>query len=134
MVGHEGEGSIFSVLHGLGWASGVSAGLFTSQDDQAIFEVTVSLTEAGQPLWQDVAGLVLSYLQLVAQGSPEELGHMWDEVRAMASVSFRFQQKQPEYSYASELARRLQLYARDTACAVWLSRHGSRRRRNGRPT
>lgn len=117
LVGHEGEGSVFSVLHGLGWASGVSAGLATrykdvcmwsslyfemqvpisvpttlflhpptltidiidihtplpptytphSQDDMCLFEVTVSLTEQGQPLWQDVAGLVLHYIQLLAQ-------------------------------------------------------------------
>lgn len=32
-----------------------------------LFEVTVSLTEQGQPLWQDVAGLVLHYIQLLAQ-------------------------------------------------------------------
>ncbi len=109
-MGHEGEGSVFSVLHGLGWASGVSAGLATSQDDMCLFEVTVALTEQGQPLWQDVAGLVLHYVQLLAQAAPEELAAMWDEVRAMASVSFRFQQKKSEYAYASELARRLQLY------------------------
>lgn len=112
LVGHEGEGSVFSVLHGLGWASGVSAGLATSQDDMCLFEVTVSLTEQGQPLWQDVAGLVLHYIQLVAQAAPEELAAMWDEVRAMASVSFRYQQRTSEYSYASDLARRLQLYVR----------------------
>lgn len=32
-----------------------------------LFEVTISLTEQGQPLWQDVVGLVLHYIQLVAQ-------------------------------------------------------------------
>jgi insulysin len=112
LLGHEGEGSVFSVLHGLGWASGVSAGLATSQDDMCLFEVTVSLTEQGQPLWQDVAALVLHFLQLVAQAPPEELTAMWDEVRASASVSFRFQQKGAEYVYASDLARRLQLYVR----------------------
>lgn len=32
-----------------------------------LFEVTVALTEHGQPLWQDIAGLVLHYVQLIAQ-------------------------------------------------------------------
>lgn len=44
---------------------------------------------------------------------------MWDEVRAMASVSFRFQQKSSEYSYASDLARRLQLYVRGLIMINW---------------
>jgi hypothetical protein len=35
---------------------------------------------------------------------------MWDEVRAVASIGFRFQQKTSEYSYAADLSRRLQLY------------------------
>lgn len=35
---------------------------------------------------------------------------MWDELRAISSTNFRFQQKTSEYSYAQTLARHLQLY------------------------
>lgn len=67
LLGHEGEGSIFSVLHSQGWASGVNVGLGTSQDDFSLFEVTVQLTEAGQKHWQDVIGLIFHYIQLISQ-------------------------------------------------------------------
>lgn len=70
LLGHEGEGSIFSVLHRAGWASGVHAGLGTSQDDFCLFEVTVALTEEGLPHWQDVASLIFQYVHLVGRASP----------------------------------------------------------------
>ena len=110
LLGHEGEGSIFSVLHALGWASSVSAGVGSSQEDFCLFDVTISLTEQGQASWQDIASLVFHYLQLIAQAPPEELAAMWDEYRAISSTNFRFQQKSSEYSHATDLARRLQLY------------------------
>ena len=211
LLGHEGEGSIFSVLHRVGWASGVHAGLGTSQEDFCLFECTVALTEEGQRHWQDVASLVFQYVQLIAQAPPgtssfdpslppsipcvcectvalmeegqrhwqdvaslvfqyvrliglapagkpsfgpslpsslppslisyivvrdhfwslkrlrlsihtslppslppplplDELSAIWGELRVISSTSFRFQQKAQEYSYASDLARRLQHY------------------------
>ncbi len=110
LLGHEGEGSVFAVLHRLGWASGVHAGLGTSQNDFCLFEVTVSLTELGQAYWQDVASLVFHYIQLIAEAPVEDLAAMWDETRVIASTSFRFQQKSSEYNYATDLARRLQHY------------------------
>jgi len=70
LLGHEGEGSKFSVLHRVGWASGVHAGLGTSQEDFCLFEYTVALTEEGQRHWQDVASLVFQYVQLIAQAPP----------------------------------------------------------------
>jgi len=40
----------------------------------------------------------------------DELSAIWDELRVISSTSFRFQQKAQEYSYAPDLARRLQHY------------------------
>ena len=51
LVGHEGRGSLLSALKAKGWASAISAGVSESgyERNSAVymFEVTVTLTEAG---------------------------------------------------------------------------------------
>jgi secreted Zn-dependent insulinase-like peptidase len=50
LVGHEGPGSVFAVLQDQGWATHVSAGVTTSQDDFALFEVRSPLMARTTPI------------------------------------------------------------------------------------
>jgi len=45
LVGHEGPGSLLSVLKGLGWATELSAGPGTTLPNESLFSVTIRLTE-----------------------------------------------------------------------------------------
>jgi hypothetical protein len=51
LVGHEGAGSLLSALKASGWASAVSAGVnesgFERNSALFVFEITITLTEAG---------------------------------------------------------------------------------------
>ena len=51
LIGHEGKGSLLSALKGKGWATAISAGVseggFERNTALFVFEVTITLTEAG---------------------------------------------------------------------------------------
>ena len=51
LIGHEGKGSLLSALKAKGWASAISAGVNESGYERNsavfVFEITVTLTEAG---------------------------------------------------------------------------------------
>ena len=51
LVGHEGAGSLLSALKARGWASAISAGVnesgFERNSALFVFEITITLTEAG---------------------------------------------------------------------------------------
>ena len=46
-VGHEGSGSLLSALKARGWASELSAGVSEQSSVAWLFEITITLTEAG---------------------------------------------------------------------------------------
>ena len=47
LVGHEGSGTLLSLLKARGWATELSAGVSDQSSVAWLFEVTVTLTEAG---------------------------------------------------------------------------------------
>ena len=63
LVGHEGSGSLLSLLKTKGWANGLSAGPYESATDWASFIVSVECTEKG--LVSDGRELVLVVVVMV---------------------------------------------------------------------
>ncbi|CAN0401046.1 unnamed protein product, partial [Hapterophycus canaliculatus] len=47
LIGHEGSGSLLSLLKAKGWANGLSAGPYESATDWSNFLVSVECTEQG---------------------------------------------------------------------------------------
>ena len=47
LIGHEGAGSLFSLLKAKGWAKALWAGDYAPVADTSLFSVTLSLTNAG---------------------------------------------------------------------------------------
>eukprot|EP00008_Paramoeba_atlantica_P012445 CAMPEP_0201483010 /NCGR_PEP_ID=MMETSP0151_2-20130828/7248_1 /ASSEMBLY_ACC=CAM_ASM_000257 /TAXON_ID=200890 /ORGANISM="Paramoeba atlantica, Strain 621/1 / CCAP 1560/9" /LENGTH=362 /DNA_ID=CAMNT_0047865955 /DNA_START=91 /DNA_END=1176 /DNA_ORIENTATION=+ len=57
LLGHEGKGSVLSVLKERNLATQLSAGVTLSQPDFSFFSVKVSLSELGEERWTEVAGI-----------------------------------------------------------------------------
>ncbi|MFT5319924.1 MAG: insulysin [Pseudohongiellaceae bacterium] len=108
ILGHEGEGSLLSLLKSKGWANGLSAGNGMSYMDNATFSVTVALTEDGVDHVDEITALVFEFITLAER----EGIHQWlfDEQRVMADISFTFQEPGAPVGTVSGLSRRLQLY------------------------
>ncbi|CAN0395629.1 unnamed protein product, partial [Discosporangium mesarthrocarpum] len=65
LVGHEGAGSLLSLMKSKGWANELSAGIYESMSDWASFIVAVDCTDAGMEHVDDIVAATYSYLELV---------------------------------------------------------------------
>lgn len=108
LLGHEGEGSLLSWLKSQNLAEGLSAGLFSSDQQEAIFSISVQLTPEGRQHYQQIIDATFAYIDLMKSSPVEEW--RFDEQRIMLETAFRFQDKIAPIQYVSGLANRLHDY------------------------
>lgn len=108
LVGHEGEGSLLSVLKHRGWAERLSAGTGIDNRDAATFDVTIGLTEEGLGHVNEIVSDVFDYIRLVSDKGI--LQRIYDEQRKLSEIAFRFQEQPEPMHYVTSLSSRLQIY------------------------
>ena len=108
LVGHEGEGSLFSLLKEKGWAESLSAGVGFMDETQGTFVVTVALTSEGLKHVDEIAGLLFQTIRLIRDRDIE--AWRYEEERRLAELAFRFREETDEAAYARSLASRLQRF------------------------
>jgi len=108
LLGHEGKGSLLSLLKARGWADGLSAGQGISHRDNATFSVSVNLTEAGLAHVDEIADLTFDYLHLIREAGIQEW--LFEEQSRLGEINFRFKEPDNSVGFASYLARALQIY------------------------
>ncbi len=108
ILGHEGEGSLMSVLKARGWANGLSAGAGMSYPHNATFAVNVALTEAGLEHIDEIGALLFQFIELARRDGIQSW--IFDEQRTMAQIAFLFQESGQPIGLVGSLSRRLQLY------------------------
>jgi insulysin len=106
LVGHEGPGSVLSYLKAKGWANGLSAGAMPVCAGAAFFTISVRLTPEGLNKYQEVANVIFEYIAMIQQREPEQW--IFDEMKNLAEVEFRFKQKTPASRFASRLSSVMQ--------------------------
>lgn len=90
LIGHEGKGSLLTLLKKEGLATGLSAGA-TSRKAYGRFTVTVQLTPKGLEEYETVIKRVFQYIRLLrSTGFQEEL---FEELRQIAEIDYQFQEK-----------------------------------------
>ncbi|KAI9474731.1 metalloprotease [Coemansia sp. RSA 989] len=107
LLGHEGRGSILSLLRKRGWATSLVAGRSpTSAEGFDMFKVSVSLTESGLDHYEDVIRAIFAYIQLLRAQPPQKWFH--DELRRIGEIEYRFMEKFEAVALASRLANVMQ--------------------------
>ncbi|KAF9246784.1 hypothetical protein DTO027I6_5298 [Penicillium roqueforti] len=106
LIGHEGPGSVLSYLKTKGWANGLSAGAMPVCAGSAFFTISVRLTPEGLKKYQEVANVVFEYIAMIKQREPEQW--IFDEMKNLAEVNFRFKQKTPASRFTSRLSSVMQ--------------------------
>ncbi|KAI5476508.1 a-pheromone processing metallopeptidase ste23 [Pseudohyphozyma bogoriensis] len=91
LVGHEGPGSVLSLLKAKGWANSVSAGPGNGALGFEFFKVHVDLTAEGLENRDEVASIIFAYIDLINSSDPAEW--MFDEVNKLSEIAFRFKEK-----------------------------------------
>ena len=119
LLGHEGRGSLLSVLKARGWAEGLSTGPGVDHPDFATFGIGVRLTEAGLVHVDDVVALVFASLDLIREEGLESRYH--EELARLARIGFRFLDKAGARSHALSLASAMHVYpVREVLSAPYL--------------
>lgn len=109
-VGHEGKGSILSLLKKRAWANGLASGVQYNQSSFATFSVSIELTPEGLNHVDEIVHIVYQYLQLIRQASSAQLQAMFDEESNLQAMSFRFKGKEEPISYCTSQAESLHHY------------------------
>ncbi|CEG49336.1 nardilysin-like protein [Plasmopara halstedii] len=111
LLGHESQGSILSHLKKKGWISAVTAGVtdtdgYDSGTYAAKFDITMKLTQEGISQWENIAVAVFEYLHMLqVNGCPE---WVFDELAALADISFRFREENSAVERCEELSEIMQ--------------------------
>ncbi|KAJ0418238.1 Metalloenzyme, LuxS/M16 peptidase-like protein [Aspergillus carlsbadensis] len=106
LIGHEGPGSILAYIKAKGWANGLSAGVMPVCPGAAFFTVSVRLTQEGLKQYQEVVKVIFEYIAMIKEREPEEW--IFDEMKNLAEVEFRFKQKSPASRFTSRLSTVMQ--------------------------
>ena len=101
-LGHEGPGSVLSLLKAKGWVNSLAAGCSSSATGFAFFKVNAELTQEGLAAYQDVAAAIFQYISLLKATPPQEWA--FREVSMISEMAFRFQEKTPPISYVTTLS------------------------------
>ncbi len=108
LLGHEAEGSVYSVIKALGWAEGLSAGVGFMDGVQGEFSVRIQLTEVGLEKIPEIGEILFSGLKLIRDTGIHEW--RYTEQSKLAKMTFRFAPEMEAGWLAQSLAYRLQVY------------------------
>lgn len=106
LIGHEGPGSILAYIKAKGWANGLSAGAMPVCPGAAFFTISIRLTEDGLKDYLEIVKAVFQYISLIKEVPPQHW--IFNEVKGMAEVDFRFQEKSPSSRFTSRISSVMQ--------------------------
>ncbi|MCB1615657.1 MAG: insulinase family protein [Pseudomonadales bacterium] len=109
MLGHEGEGSLLSLLKSKGWAEGLSAGPSVSNRESAAFAISVKLTDEGYRHSDDVVGLVFQAIEKLKRSGMDRW--RYNEISVVRNLEFRYQEKTEAINFVSALANNMHYYS-----------------------
>jgi insulysin len=92
VLGHEGPGSLTSILKAKGIATDLVGGLFYDNAGVALLKVEVHLTKSAteklETLFGEIAKTVAAYINLARRNVSRDI---WDEMQVVENLNFRFQ-------------------------------------------
>ncbi|KAL1387083.1 a-pheromone processing metallopeptidase Ste23 [Phyllosticta capitalensis] len=112
LIGHEGPGSLLAYIKEKGWANALGAGQVAVCPGAGFFSLSIRLTEEGLKNYTEILKLVFQYIALLKETEPKQW--IFEEIKKMSEVDFRFKQKSPASSTTSSLSGIMQKpYPRD---------------------
>ncbi|KAI8902913.1 Metalloenzyme, LuxS/M16 peptidase-like protein [Globomyces pollinis-pini] len=109
LVGHEGPGSILSLLKLKGWAQALSAGVSGyGAAGFEFFKITIEMSEVGLGFMDDIVVIVFQYINMIR--SLGAVSWIYKECRKINAITFKFKEKSAPSSYTSLLAGNLHIY------------------------
>ncbi|XP_077572691.1 nardilysin b isoform X2 [Stigmatopora nigra] len=115
LIGHEGSGSILSVLRRKCWALALFGGNSETGFDQnttySIFSVTINLTELGFANFYQVVHLVFQYLKMLQTLGPQE--RIYREIQKIEDNEFLYQEQTDPIEFVENICENMQLFPKE---------------------
>eukprot|EP00903_Cladosiphon_okamuranus_P017869 g16444.t1 len=108
LIGHEGVGSLLSLLKTKSWANDLTAGVAWDATDWSNFIVEVECTEEGIEHVDEIVSMTYQYLNMIREDGIQEWIHL--ETQAISAMNFRFSSKIDPVSYVLWLAGNMHTY------------------------
>lgn len=108
LLGHEGPGSILSLLKANQWAMGLTAGSGINGSNFKDFNISIQLTIEGENHLDDIIQTVFDYITLLQKEPISE--HYYTEKKAIAELSFHYHEKQKPLDSVCQLVVNMHHY------------------------
>ncbi len=108
LIGHEGPGSILSLLKSKQWALALTAGSGINGSNFKDFNINITLSELGAENTTEIVSIVFSYINLLKQAPL--IDKYYQEKKALAELSFAYQEKLSPLDSVSQLVINMQHY------------------------
>lgn len=108
LLGHEGEGSILSLLKKHQWALALTAGSGINGSNFKDFNISITLTELGEKHVNEVVDIVFTYIALLKNTEIAE--HYYQEKQKISNLAFIYHEKMRPLDSVSQLVINMQYY------------------------
>uniref|UniRef100_A0A8C5CJF5 Nardilysin n=1 Tax=Gadus morhua TaxID=8049 RepID=A0A8C5CJF5_GADMO len=115
LIGHEGKGSILSVLRKKCWALALFGGNNETGFDQnstySIFSISITLTDQGFQNVYEVVHLVFQYMKMLQTLGPQQ--RIYEEIQKIEANEFHYQEQTDPIMYVENICENMQLFPKE---------------------
>uniref|UniRef100_A0A672JBN4 Nardilysin a (N-arginine dibasic convertase) n=1 Tax=Salarias fasciatus TaxID=181472 RepID=A0A672JBN4_SALFA len=115
LIGHEGTGSILSLLRKKCWALALFGGNSETGFDQnttySIFSISITLTDEGFQNFYQVTQLVFQYLKMLQTLGPQQ--RIYEEIQRIEANEFHYQEQIDPIEYVEDICENMQLFPKE---------------------
>jgi len=108
LIGHEGEGSVLSLLKKKGWANELVSGVSVNEDCFSTYDITVEMTKSGLSHVNDIALVIFQYIAMLKTDGIQKW--IQDESDKISAMNVKFLSKSRPFGYVKRLAEAMHLY------------------------
>ncbi|KAL3047028.1 hypothetical protein OYC64_021285 [Pagothenia borchgrevinki] len=115
LIGHEGTGSILSLLRKKCWAMALFGGNSETGFDQnttySIFSISITLTNLGFQNFYQVVHLVFQYLKMLQTLGPQQ--RIYEEIQKIEANEFHYQEQTDPIEFVENICENMQLFPKE---------------------
>ncbi|CAB1324633.1 unnamed protein product [Coregonus sp. 'balchen'] len=115
LIGHEGTGSILSLLRKKCWALALFGGNSETGFDQnttySIFSISITLTDEGFQNFHQVVHLVFQYMKMLQTLGPQQ--RIYEEIQKIEANEFHYQEQTDPIEYVENICENMQLFPKE---------------------
>ncbi|KAI5950239.1 STE23 [Candida jiufengensis] len=105
LLGHESEGSILNYLKSKNWVTELSSGNSNVCQGNSVYMIEFQLTPLGLENWEKIIEITFQYLNFILKDEPQKW--IWEEIKNISEVNFKFKQKIEASTTVSKMSNSL---------------------------